>query len=105
MSARLADLSAHAHTKKHFKSDELFSCSRQGKLPFQAISNDTKLKAATLEANMSLFVNSQCAISSVDHLSELIKLCFIGNTVADHVQLHRSKCTGILKNIIIFPIF
>ncbi|KAF0760446.1 Uncharacterized protein FWK35_00017198 [Aphis craccivora] len=84
MSARIADLSAHAHTEKHLKSAEPFSCARQGKLPFQAISNDIKLKAATLEANMSLLVNS--------------------NTVADHVQLHRTKCTGILKNII-FPYF
>lgn len=100
MSSRLADLSAHAHTKKHLKSAEPFSCARQGKLPFQTISNDTKLKSATLEANMSLFVNNHCAISSVDHLSKLIKLCFKGNTVADHVQLHRTKCTGILKNII-----
>lgn len=49
---------------------------------------------------MSLFVNSHCAISSVDHLSELIKLCFKGN----NVQLYRTKCTGILRNII-FPYF
>ncbi|CAI6365618.1 unnamed protein product [Macrosiphum euphorbiae] len=104
MSARLADLSAHAHTKKHLKSSEPFSCNRQNKLPFKAVSNDTKLKSATLEANMSLFVNSHCAISSVDHLSELIKLCFKGNNVADYVQLHRTKCTGILRNII-FPYF
>ncbi|CAI6354193.1 unnamed protein product [Macrosiphum euphorbiae] len=63
MSARLADLTAHAHTKKHLKSSEPFSCARQVKLPFQSISNDIKLKTASLEANLSLFVNSHCAIS------------------------------------------
>lgn len=104
MSARLADLSAHALTKKHIKSSEPFSCARQTKLPYQSISNDMKLKAATLEANLSLFINSHCAISSIDHLSEVIKLCLKGNNITDHVQLHRTKCTAILKNII-YPYF
>jgi len=92
MSARLADLSAHAHTKKHIKSSEPFSCARQTRLSFQSISNDTKLKAATLEANLFLFINSHCAISSIDHLSEVIKLCLKSNNITDHVQLHRTKC-------------
>lgn len=31
-------------------------------------------------------------------------MCLKGNNVTDHVQLHRTKCTGILKNMI-YPYF
>jgi len=53
---------------------------------------------------MSLCVACHSEIRSVDHLTDMNKMIFKYNSDADNIKLHRTKCSGIIQNII-YPHF
>ena len=98
LNAKYSDLIAHADRVKHKKSSECFSVARQHRLPFTTAPVPCS-KTADTEASLSMFVICHCSIRNVDHLTDLNKRCFKG-TQADNLKLHRTKCNGIVKNIL-----
>ncbi|CAG5133498.1 unnamed protein product, partial [Candidula unifasciata] len=59
-------------------------------------SND-KVKAAKLQ--LAVRMTGHCAIRTIDHLSEIMRAHGQGSTL-EHIQLHRTKCSCLIKNII-----
>lgn len=99
LNARYSDLNAHSISKKHFTSSQPFSNARQLKLPFKPV-NPPSLKTYIIEASMTLFVTCHCAIHNIDHLTDLNKKCFSDQSEVVSIKLHRTKCSGIIKNIL-----
>lgn len=98
LNVRLSDLLDHGRTKKHLKASEPFSTSRQSKLQFIPVKHTYECAAA--EAALSLFVINHCSIRSVDHLSDLTRRFFKGADHASLLRLHRTKCSGLIRNIL-----
>lgn len=55
--------------------------------------------ARRAEGKLALFIAAHCSIRTIDHLSPLCKNSFKCDA-ADYLQIHRTKCTGILQNIL-----
>ncbi|KAJ4438314.1 hypothetical protein ANN_14256 [Periplaneta americana] len=98
LNVRLSDLLDHGRTKKHLKASEQFSTSHQSKLQFIPVKHTYECAAA--EAALSLFVINHCSVRSVDHLSDLTKRFFKGADHASLLRLHRTKCSGLIRNIL-----
>jgi hypothetical protein len=58
---------------------------------------DSAVKKAEIE--LSLAITCHASIRSIDHISEIVKRHGEKSTLSD-IKLHRTKCTGIIKNII-----
>lgn len=102
LAPKLCDLKAHANTNKHQRNAEPFSKTRQPTLPFQSQRKTTASQIA--EGRMAMFVAAHTAVATCDHLNNLCKGCFTDSTTASMVQMKRSKCSGIIKNIL-YPHF
>ncbi|XP_040582609.1 uncharacterized protein [Lepeophtheirus salmonis] len=55
--------------------------------------------SARVEAQLYLFIVKHCTIRSCDHLVDVIKKCFSDKTAID-IAIHRTKCTAVLKNVL-----
>jgi len=58
-----------------------------------------KDKVKTVELQISVSMTCHCAIRTIDHLSEIMIAHGHENTM-EHIELHRSKCACLNKNII-----
>lgn len=101
--AKYSDLIAHSLSKKHIKCSEPFSSARQHKLPFLPLI-PRGLQTSVAEGAMSLYVTCHSAIRTADHLTDMTKMVFKDNCVADNINLHRTKCSGVIQNIL-YPHF
>ena len=54
----------------------------------------------TAEIQTAVFVAKHAAISSVDHLMLLLPRIFPDSTIAANLRMHRTKCTGLIVNLI-----
>lgn len=102
LSSKLCDLKDHANTKKHKGNAQAFSTGRQPTVPFQPLRKITETQIA--EGRMAMFVAAHTAVATCDHLNNLCKGCFADSRVATMVQMKRSKCSGVIKNIL-YPHF
>lgn len=96
--ARYADILSHSETKKHKSASAPFSSVRQTKLPFKTSKESFEVNQA--EGSLALFVSSHCAVMSCDHLSELCKTKFKDSDTASKLQIHRTKCSAVIKNVL-----
>lgn len=51
------------------------------------------------EARLALFVAKHTSINVVDHISKTIKSCLSDSPVASSLQLSRTKCSAIIRNV------
>ena len=102
LASKLCDLKLHASTKKHKENAQAFSTGRQPTLPFKSLKKVTDSQIA--EGRMAMFVAAHTAVSTCDHLNNLCKGCFTDSKTASMIQMKRSKCSGIIKNIL-YPHF
>lgn len=49
---------------------------------------------------LALYVACHTSINAVDHLNDVCKVAFHGNSLTANLRLHRSKCTCILNNVL-----
>lgn len=99
---KLSDLKYHGKSKKHIKNAEAVSPARQPTLKCQSLTKSTQEHIA--EGQIALFVAEHTSMATSDHLSELCKSCFPDSSVAARIQVRRSKCSGIIKNVL-YPHF
>lgn len=90
------DLNQHLKTKKHLETTKNFSTSRALTTFIKPITT----KTAQAEGAICLFVAAHSSVLSCDHLGELCKKCFKSSEAADSMKLHRTKCTGIICNVL-----
>lgn len=95
--AKFYDIKDHSKSKKHQVNSEPFSSSRQSKINFPKVEKSRDVSRA--EAQLCLFIAKHCATRSCDHLVDVIKKCFSNKTSAD-MAMHRTKCTAVLKNVL-----
>lgn len=97
--AKYYDIKDHAKSKKHQVNSAPFSSSRQAKISFPKVEKSRDVARA--EAHLALFVAKHCAISSCDHLVDVVKKCFSDKTSeVAKLAMHRTKCTAILKHVL-----
>lgn len=103
LTPKLSDLKAHALTKKHKASAGLLTdIAKQTSLPFTTVEkiDDTKLA----EGRIAVFVAAHTSVATCDHISCLCKSIFSDSNIASRIQLKRSKCSAIIKNVL-YPQF
>lgn len=59
---------------------------------------NSKVKLA--EVRNALFIAQHCSIMSCDHLVNLSKCIFTDSDIAKSQQMHRTKCSAIIKNVL-----
>lgn len=92
-----SDLLKHAETKKHRESAVIPSSQQQ--LPqLLASSSQTKYEKARRELRIALYSAVHTSINAVDELGEILHSEF------KDFELHRTKCTAIITNVL-FPYF
>lgn len=97
MKAHRGLLTEHSKTSKHVKTAKLFSSRRQLTLLQYHKDSTYSFETAVTEVKMLLFVICHSTIRSIDHLNALINPIF--KDKMNQIKVHRSKTTGILKNI------
>lgn len=105
-SNKLSDLQAHGKTQKHVRQASLMAGSvrqqQQQAIPFETVSKLTDAQVA--EGKLALFIAEHTSIITCDHLSSMCKSCFKDSRIASQIQLKRTKCSGIIKNVL-YPHF
>ena len=102
-SNKLCDLKDHENTKKHLKNaNEMSGAVRQQVLPFEKKSKITDAQIA--EGKLSLFIAEHCSMNTCDHLTSVCKSCFKDSRIASQTTMKRTKCSGIIKNVL-YPHF
>lgn len=94
--AKHADLINHSKTQKHTASIGTIKIHPTGSL----LKFKTNYKTNHAETAIVLFVSAHCSILSSDHLGELCKQQFSGSPAADNLQLHRTKCSAVINNVL-----
>ncbi|CAK1603236.1 unnamed protein product [Parnassius mnemosyne] len=70
-------------------------------IPFKVVPKDHSYRHCDeSEGALTLFIAEHCSILSVDHLGELCKMCFKDSKATQELKLHRTKCTEIMKNVL-----
>ncbi|CAH1986939.1 unnamed protein product [Acanthoscelides obtectus] len=103
LTSRYADLKSHGESKKHKENASVFSGrSLQGKvqqkIPFTAVTDQEDTKSA--EGRLALFIAQHSSINISDHLIDMCKKAFINCSVSKNMQMHRTKCSNLIKNVL-----
>lgn len=93
---KYSDLKNHMATKKHKSNAEIIIGKKQTKLPFVPEHHLDGAKVA--EAKLALYIACHSAILNTDHLVPICKTSFKGKE-AEYLQMHRTKCSQIIKNV------
>jgi hypothetical protein len=56
-------------------------------------------EAKSTEGRLALFVAQHTSINIVDHLTDLCKNCFKKCDSSTYLQMHRTKCSNVIKNV------
>ena len=72
----------------------------QPKFNFQPISKNVNTNISESERQIALYIAEHSSIDSVDHLTQLYKTTFADSKTAESLKVHRTKCTGIIVNIL-----
>ncbi|XP_025996408.2 uncharacterized protein LOC113005286 [Solenopsis invicta] len=99
MTSRYATLKDHGNSKYHKKNlNIILGPKANPKIPFVRL--DTLDATKEAEGKLCLFIAAHTSIRTIDHLNDIYKISFSGINSADYLQLHRTKCSNIIKNVI-----
>ena len=96
------DLKKHAATNKH--AQKLKEIATLSHVTVVQLEKAFKPKIFELqkvaEIRAAVFVAKHTALMSADHLMLLMSSIFPDSKIAAHLSMHRTKCTGLIKNLI-----
>lgn len=95
--AKLYDIKEHSKSKKHLTNSEPFSSARQMKISLHKL--DKSNTVARNEAQLALFIAEHCSMNTSDHLVDVVKKCFGDDKRGMEMSLHRTKCTAVIKHV------
>lgn len=105
MKPKLYDIKSHAKTKKHRLSTDPFTKTRHVNEYFSPEENvKLKIQRQKAEAGLALFILNHSSVRTIDHLTDLCKSIFSSSEHSAYIQLHRTKCSAIIKNVF-YPFF
>lgn len=93
--AHHADLLQHASTDKHKRNARPFSSTRLTDIGFTVSKSSSTVQKAELQ--LASYIACHTAVSSVDHLGELVGSVFEKDL---KLNIHRTKCTALINNVI-----
>ena len=96
--AKLSDVKKHFHTNKH--KQKINVNKTQTILPVKIVPKTLTRISSRAEGVLSLFIAEHCSILAVDHLGTLCKNVFSSDEGAKNIQLHRTKCTNIITEVL-----
>lgn len=96
--AKLYELKRHSESRKHIEKCKPF-LTGQSTISVEKVKSQGDVKT-NAEALLSLFIAEHTAFSQVDHLSQLCAKAFPDSKAACSLQLHRTKCGEIIKNVL-----
>lgn len=67
-------------------------------VPFQPLKTITESQMT--EGKMAMFVAGHTAVATCDHLNNLFKGSFTDSRIASMIQMKRTKCSAIIKNVL-----
>ncbi|CAG5051948.1 unnamed protein product [Parnassius apollo] len=100
LQAHKKDLSNHANCKKHqeaFKFSQLGNSSKKINTFFN---KNITFERKVSELKIAAFIAKHCSILAADHLGVLISALDKSSSVLSDLKLHRTKCAGLIKNVI-----
>lgn len=97
LSPKHVDLVAHTAKKKHLSATAPFSSGRQATLQ---VVNRKCDKSRTTKGSLVMYLCTHSAVLALDHLAELCHSHFCDSDRAKHLQLHQSKCSALIKNVL-----
>lgn len=95
--AKLYEVKRHSESKKHLDMLKPFS---KGQTTISIDKVETIDSVQNAEALLSLFIAEHTAVSQIDHLSEICAKAFPDSKAACSLQLHRTKCGEIIRNVL-----
>ncbi|CAH0559254.1 unnamed protein product [Brassicogethes aeneus] len=95
---RYADLKRHMDSKKHKYNEKIIFGPSQPKLPLKKNSEIQEAKVA--EAKLALYICAHTSILQIDYLNDLCKDVFKGCPAGNNLQIHRTKCSNIIKHVL-----
>lgn len=99
LNAKKSDLLNHRKSKRHLKNIKAL----QGTIPitnlFQSPKEDRNSIVADIRFSL-LAASHNLSFNCIDHLTETSKISFTDSKVAERMQLKRTKCTSIIKNVL-----
>lgn len=98
LAAKVTDIKKHSSTLKHKKKADPFSNKTQSKIVFATKSKC--LESSSSEGSLAMFISEHCATLAVDHLTALCKIQFSDSKSSKDLQMHRTKCTNVIKNVL-----
>lgn len=99
LGTKRSDLLSHGKSQKHLKNMNLTQITRPITEIFQSSKQDKNLIIADIRFTL-LAASHNFSFSSIDHVTDTCKLSFSDSKIAKNMQLRRTKCTSILKNVL-----
>lgn len=91
----------HAAGKKHKEKVKLIKTSRNILTCFKEKKPEQSVAVKQAEIRIaSMFAEHNIAFQVADHFIQVIKKSFIDSEIAKNLKLNRTKCTGIIKNVL-----
>ncbi|XP_043471984.1 uncharacterized protein LOC122504801 [Leptopilina heterotoma] len=92
------DLIRHASRPVHLQNEKSFDKRQQPNLHnFAIVKVNEEMKI--LDLKLAMYVSMHCSISSIDHLTNLLKLLGKGTPI-ENLKLHRTKCSQLITSVI-----
>jgi len=104
MISELLTIKKHANTSKHkgnfiSMTDSKSITSTLPKIDETAIRKNNAVKVSEIKL-CGFLSEHKVSFLAVDHLSQLLKECFVDSEIAKNINLKRTKATNIVKNVI-----
>lgn len=96
--AKLYEVKRHSESKKHKEKLKPFSTG-QSTICIQK-EEESKGSVHNAEALLSLYIAEHAAVMQVDHLSQMCAKAFPDSKAACTMQLRRTKCSEIIRNVL-----
>ena len=96
---KASNLANHKKSEKHVKNDNAANTSKS--IPFKKVNQmkDESKRSKIFEIEMAVGIACHCAVLSIHHLGELMKLHGQGSTIGD-MKMQRTKCAKILTKVV-----
>ena len=96
---RKGTLKNHENSKEHKQRVSSISSTRMSVFKSHSKDQGSSVKIKKAELQLAVAVSCHCPVAAIDHLGEIVKINSAGSTI-EKLQLHRTKCSKLITNVI-----
>lgn len=93
------DLTNHRSCKKNQEALKFSQLGKSSKTLTSFFNADIPTERNIAELKIAAFVAEHCSLMATDHLGELVSNLDKSSVVLRDVKIHRTKCSGLIKNV------